>query len=155
MINSFRGEYAFLSNFYEANILYNGITYINNEAAFQAQKTLDENERMRFAYMDPRRAKAKGRKVKLRPDWGNVKIQIMYEICTAKFIQHPDLLQKLLETGDEYLEEGNNWGDRFWGTVNGVGQNNLGKILMKIRSDLKFAKIMNMSLIRGVTYDTF
>ena len=155
MINSFRGEYAFLSNFYEANVLFNVITYVNNEAAFQAQKTLDENERMRFAYMDPRRAKAKGKQVKLRPDWENVKIQIMYEICTAKFMQHPDLLQKLLETGDEYLEEGNNWGDRFWGTVNGVGQNNLGKILMKIRSDLKFAKIMNMSLIRGVTYDTF
>ena len=45
MINSFKGENYFLSNFYTAEVSYNGITYLNNEAAFQAQKTLDLNER--------------------------------------------------------------------------------------------------------------
>ena len=43
----------------------------------------------------------------------------------------------MIETGDEYLEEGNTWGDRIWGTVNGKGQNNLGKILMRVREELR------------------
>lgn len=38
-ITSFRGEYAFLSNFYQAPVTYHGKRYANNEAAFQAQKT--------------------------------------------------------------------------------------------------------------------
>lgn len=37
-ITSFRGEYAFLSNFFEALIEYNGLRFRNNEAAFQAMK---------------------------------------------------------------------------------------------------------------------
>lgn len=61
----------------------------------------------------------------------------MYEIVKAKFTQNEDLKQRLLETGDMYLEEGNTWGDRTWGTINGKGQNRLGKILMKVREELK------------------
>lgn len=43
-INEFRGDYAFLSNFYPAPVSYMGQTYANNEAAFQAQKTLSARE---------------------------------------------------------------------------------------------------------------
>jgi predicted NAD-dependent protein-ADP-ribosyltransferase YbiA (DUF1768 family) len=36
------------------------------------------------------------------------------------------------------LEERNNWGDIWWGVnINGEGENNLGKILMKVRNELK------------------
>lgn len=73
----------------------------------------------------------------MRPDWEEVKYDVMYEIVKAKFIQNPDLKEKLLSTGDEYLVEGNHWGDRTWGQVNGVGKNWLGKILMKVREELK------------------
>ena len=52
-------------------------------------------------------------------------------------MQNAELRIKLLETGNEHLEEGNTWGDRIWGTVNGVGQNRLGKILMRVREELK------------------
>ena len=61
----------------------------------------------------------------------------MREIVFEKFKQNPHLTKKLLDTGDVYLEEGNNWGDRIWGTVNGVGRNELGKILMEVRKELK------------------
>ena len=44
---------------------------------------------------------------------------------------------KVLATGDAYLEEGNTWGDRIWGTVNGSGANRLGFILMQIRAEIK------------------
>ena len=67
----------------------------------------------------------------------NGKIDIMYNICKAKFTQNETLKTKLLKTGDAMLIEGNTWGDKIWGQVNGVGENNLGKILMRIREELK------------------
>jgi ribA/ribD-fused uncharacterized protein len=137
MINSFTGKYFFLSNFYERDVTYRGITYKNNEAAFQAQKTLDENVRKEFANLNPSEAKKKGRSIKLRKDWEDVKYEVMYHVCFEKFVQNPDLAKKLLATGNAHLEEGNTWGDKIWGTVNGKGQNHLGKILMRIREELQ------------------
>lgn len=137
MINSFRDQYFFLSNFYECNITFDGITYKNTEAAFQAQKCADKKDREQFSELDPSKAKRLGRKVGLRKDWESVKIDLMAEIVRAKFAQNDDLKAMLLATGDEHLEEGNDWGDRIWGTVNGAGANNLGKILMKIREEIR------------------
>ena len=136
MINSFRGKYFFLSNFYQAPVCVDGIIYRNNEAAFQSLKTTDINIRREFAELDPSVAKRKGRRIKLRSDWEKIKYIKMYSVCYAKFTQNPDLKEKLLQTGDEILEEGNDWGDKIWGTVNGEGENNLGKILMQIRKEL-------------------
>ena len=61
----------------------------------------------------------------------------MYNICKLKFIQNPELGKLLLGTKDEELIEGNDWDDTFWGVCNGVGENHLGKTLMKIRDELK------------------
>lgn len=135
VINSFRKQYYFLSNFYMAPVTYNGCTFKNNEAAFQAQKC--PNEMKAFCNMDPSEAKRYGRRVTLRKDWENVKFTIMYDIVYAKFTQNQDLKVKLLATGNAHLEEGNTWGDKTWGTVNGVGQNCLGKILMDVREYLR------------------
>lgn len=137
MINEFRGKYYFLSNFFEAPVIWDDITYRNNEAAFQSAKVLDKDIRQTFATLDPASAKRKGRNVQLRHDWEQVKYDIMYEICRAKFSQNEELKTKLLETEDQHLEEGNTWGDMIWGTVNGKGQNHLGKILMRVREELK------------------
>lgn len=132
-INEFRGKYFFLSNFYNAPLTYNGVNYLNSEAAFQAQKCIEEKDREQFSNLQPADAKSLGRKVQMRSDWNEVRDTIMFEIIKQKFIQNPELKEKLIETGDFFLEEGNTWGDRYWGTVNGNGQNNLGKILMKVR----------------------
>lgn len=136
MINNFKNKYFFLSNFYESPITYNGLTYRNNEAAFQAQKTLDDKVKKMFIDLTALEAKRKGRRVKLRSDWESVKIQIMYEICAIKFQNNEELGKLLMDTKGQHLEEGNNWGDTFWGTVNGKGMNNLGKILMNVRLQL-------------------
>lgn len=93
--------------------------------------------RRAFAELDASDAKKLGRQVPLRGDWEEVKDNIMYEICKAKFTQNEDLKEKLLATGNDILEEGNTWGDRVWGTVNGVGENRLGKILMRVREELR------------------
>lgn len=138
MINEFRGKYYFLSNFYMADVIWDGVRYTNNESAFQSAKLISKTKREElFSNLDPSSAKRKGRRVQLRHDWEKVKFDIMYEIVKAKFEQNENLKTKLLETGDNYLEEGNSWGDRIWGTVNGKGQNNLGKILMKVRDELR------------------
>ena len=134
MINAFQEGYFFLSNFYEAPVTYNGITYQNNEAAFQAQKSSIPEE---FKDLNPTEAKKLGRQVSLRPDWESVKVKVMREIVHEKFAQNPDLAQRRSDTGDEYLEEGNTWGDMVWGTVNGQGANLLGQILMAERRELQ------------------
>lgn len=137
MINEFKGPNFYLSNFYEVPVTYDGITYGSNEAAFQAQKTISKEDRIEFASLNPSLAKRKGRHVKLRSDWEEVKDSIMKDIVRAKFTQNNDLKAKLLATNDEYLIEGNTWGDKYWGQVNGIGQNKLGLILMEVRDELK------------------
>ena len=139
MIDKFNGKYDFLSNYYVAPVTYNGLTFQSNEAAFQAQKTLNEGQRRKFTRMAPSKAKAKGRNVILRSDWEQIKNKIMYEVCYAKFSQNPELKEKLLLTGDEELVEGNTWHDTYWGVCNRRGKNKLGKILMRIREELRDA----------------
>ncbi len=141
VVRQFQGEYRFLSNFWAAPVMYGGIVYQNNEAAFQAQKCLDDEEKRRFSNMEPAQAKREGRRVKLRPDWETVKVGLMYEIVKAKFTQNPELGQLLLHTGDAALYEGNHWHDCFWGVSlkTGRGKNHLGQILMKVREELRQA----------------
>lgn len=128
----FRREYAFLSNFYSAKVIYNGLVYQNAEAAFQAQKENDNILRKKYENMSGAEAKRAGRRACLRPDWEVVKDRLMYEIVLAKFEQNPLLVRKLVNIKEPIIEE-NTWGDRYWGVVNGVGYNKLGKILMQVR----------------------
>lgn len=137
MIKEFRGKYYFLSNFYDYPVTYQGITYLNSESAFQAQKILNENIKKSFCNLAPNQAKRKGRRVQLRSDWENAKDNIMYEIVLAKFSQDAKLKRMLLNTNDEYLEEGNWWNDTYWGVCRGRGENKLGKILMRVREELR------------------
>ena len=135
-IRQFRGDFFFLSNFYNCPVAYKQLTYTNNEAAFQAQKCVSDTERIQFTKLSPSEAKRLGRRVSLRKDWEDVKVSIMEEVVRAKFTQNAELADKLLATGDAHLEEGNTWGDRVWGTVNDIGANQLGIILMKIRDEI-------------------
>jgi ribA/ribD-fused uncharacterized protein len=136
-IDKFEGEFAFLSNFYDAEVEYEGIKYPTNEHAFQAAKSLNPARRLEIAMLDtPGKAKRAGRNLQLRHDWEKVKYDVMLDIVFAKFHQHPELATKLLATGDAELIEGNWWNDTTWGVCNGVGSNWLGRILMMVRARL-------------------
>ncbi len=141
-IPEFQGEYRFLSNFWDAPVTYEGLTYRNNEAAFQAQKCIRAEDRAAFTSLRSDEAKRLGRRVELRPDWEQVKVGIMEELVRAKFTQNEELRALLLATGSRVLEEGNNWNDTFWGLDSKTrrGQNHLGKILMDVRSELSGAE---------------
>lgn len=136
-ILGFFGPYRFLSNFEYADIWMEGAVYPTTEHAYQAAKTLNEDERELIRTCGaPKFAKRYGSQVKMRRDWDSVKVAYMYLVNTQKY-QHAHLRMKLLDTADAYLEETNTWGDTFWGVCNGVGRNELGKLLMQIRDEIK------------------
>lgn len=137
-IDRFTGEFRWLSNFWRCDIEYEGLVYPSTEHAFQAAKSLDVEVRKLFTNKDMicRHAREKGNQIELRPDWEDVKLQVMRDVNLYKFTHYPELKEWLLGTTLP-LEEGNNHGDMFWGTVDFVGENHLGKILMQIRDELR------------------
>ena len=137
IIDSFHGEYAFLSNYYDSPIFYDGILYPTVEHAFQAAKTTVFIQRIIIANKKtPGQAKCAGRKVKLRDNWDDIKLYIMKELIILKFT-NPKLKSALLNTKDAELIERNTWNDTYWGICNGIGENHLGKILMEVREMLR------------------
>ena len=108
IIDSFRGEYGFLSNFHKCRVEFEGMVYPSVEHAFQAAKNPDPEYRSLIAAVcSPVTAKRIGKKTQLRPDWEKVKEGIMLELLRSKFFD-PVLREKLLATGDAELIEGNN-----------------------------------------------
>lgn len=136
MIDSFSDEYRWLSNFHYVHIEYEGLFYPTTENAYQAVKSNDVAIRKVFTGITPGQAKKLGGQINLREDWDKVKFKVMEEINTIKFSNTP-LNLWLLETDNKKLVEGNHWGDTYWGVCKGVGENNLGKILMKIRMKIR------------------
>lgn len=120
MIESFRGEYSFLSNFTELEkpFTYKGVVYTTVEHFYQAMKVLDEDVRMQIANHPSKGLKSFVRSFPLRGDWDEVKEAIMMKALKYKFSEHnPTLLSKLIATGDIAIQEGNWWGDSYWDTV--------------------------------------
>lgn len=133
-ISGFFGNYRWLSNFWQCFVEYEGVIYPSSEHVFQAAKTLNHSERIKIAnFRTPNDAKKYSRTMTLRSDWEDVKLSEMAKIVTAKFQQNTPLIEKLLNTGESELIEENTWGDTFWGVCDGVGENHLGKILMRVR----------------------
>jgi ribA/ribD-fused uncharacterized protein len=155
MIDSFSGRWRFLSNFYPAKILHQGITYPTVEHYYVAMKIKNDQQidGRNITHIDCREMIAKmpaehagkvkqlGQILKVRKDWKDVKMDVMLWGVREKF-KHEDLKQMLLDTGEQELIEGNWWHDNFFGICTcgpcqGQGQNNLGKILMKVREELR------------------
>ncbi len=142
-ITDFRGDYAFLSNFYPAPVEMDGAEYPTIEHAFQAAKTHDFDKRRAVRNAEtPSAAKRMGRRIKRREDWFDVSLVIMETLVRQKFTRYPELGDQLCATGAAALIEGNNWNDRFYGAVwdstrnEWIGENHLGRILMKVRAEL-------------------
>ncbi len=134
IIDSFQGEYRWLSNFEPVDIVFEGELYPSVEHAYVAAKTLDRTARKAIALLStPGAAKRAGRMLKVRPDWDTVKLDVMRSLTRQKY-HHARLRRLLLATGDAQIVEGNTWGDTFWGVCNGEGENHLGKIIMEVRA---------------------
>lgn len=143
-ITAFRGDYEFLSNFSPSVVELDGVQYPTIEHAFQATKTHDFSQHRAIRNAStPSEAKRLGRKLKRREDWFDISLEVMEDLVRQKFTRYPDLGSKLLATGDAELIEGNTWSDKFYGAIwdskqeQWIGENHLGKILMKIRAEFQ------------------
>ena len=143
MIYKFADKYEFLSSFYSVNIRLNSKEYKTVEHAYQSNKTKDESEH-EWVRNAPTASKAKsfGKKVRERKNWNDIKYRLMLKLVRMKF-KHPELREMLLETGNEEIVEGNYWHDNSFGNCTCSkcekieGENHLGKILMKVRQEIK------------------
>lgn len=137
---STQGPYGELSNFASYGIEVEGKRYPTTEHYFQAQKFEDDSyrEQIRQARSPMIAARlGRSRKVPLRSDWEEIKLDVMRAALRKKFTTHPALKELLLATGDEELVE-DAPGDYFWGCgKDGSGQNWLGKLLMEVREELR------------------
>lgn len=140
-IGGFKNEYSWLSNMQECLIQWQGMYFMSTEAAYQASKTKSLSIAKKFQTLTGLEAKKHSKTLNVRSDWSKIKYEVMSQLTFQKYLIHKDLRQLLLETGDKYLEETNNWKDIYWGVYNGKGQNNLGKILMSTREYFKYQNI--------------
>jgi len=162
IIDNFSGEYSFLSNFYKRAIPYKNKWFPTSEHAYQSEKTenifyiiqLTVQEEINKFYtilnneLTPGQAK-RMYSIKnlnklgiLKKFWFDTNLKVMENINYIKFTYFLDLKEKLLQTDDSILIEGNYWGDKFYGMIKNEkgkweGENHLGKILMKIREKIR------------------
>jgi ribA/ribD-fused uncharacterized protein len=147
-IEGFKGEWSFLSNFYPCEIQYDGLTYKSVEHFYVAMKfnneqmingkhyTIGDFREMISLTPSPGLVKKIGQKIIIRSDWDIRKLRFMNWAIREKF-KDINLSELLIGTEDVELVESNNWNDTFWGVCNGKGKNHLGKILMKVRDELR------------------
>jgi len=136
-IKGFFGSFRFLSNFEPCDVWFEGLKYPSSENAFQSSK-VNVDYRHNFVNITPAQSKKEWKNYPKidasKEEWDKRRYDVMSVILFEKFYRNKDLRQKLIDTGDRCLEERNHWKDLWWGTdTKGVGENNLGKILMKIR----------------------
>lgn len=139
-------EFRFLSNFHVAPFsppapenYASPVVYQTVEHYYQASKATNVNDfRHVMAAQHPAEAMRRGRLIKVPTGWELMKIDVMTRAVRMKFQQNKGLAEMLLATEGFELAEYAPWGDTFWGVGKYyVGENNLGKILMQIRDELK------------------
>ena len=149
-IRGFFGEYRWLSNFEPAVVCFNGHQFLCVEAAYQAQK--DRKRVNEFEHLNGKESKKLGKQVAMVDNWEQIKYDIMAYCVFDKFYRNPQLHEKLLATGDRYLEETNHWNDMYWGVDyrTNLGQNKLGAILMLVRAFWQAKHLPNRPLNEGI-----
>jgi len=152
-IDSFSGEYDWLSNFYPVSIYYKGLYWQTSEHAYQASKTMIPGEmdwvrNCRTPGQAKRMASKKKGKITLRPGWDSMRYDVMVEVLREKF-KNPTLWEKLCLTFGKVLIEGNQWHDNYWGNCycpeceNIEGLNMLGMALTQVRGELFGSNVKN------------
>lgn len=133
-------DYGFMSNFAPYPFSDGNKIWPTSEHYFQAQKFLipEIQERIR-QIASPMDAALEGRNRQnpLRPDWEEIKDEVMLQALRMKFSQNPEIARELLATGDASIIE-HTRNDAYWADGgDGSGKNKLGLLLMQVREELK------------------
>jgi len=137
---STKGKYGAFSNFSRHPIFLDGFEWKTTEHYFQANKFVSHYDYHELRAIDtPTQVAKEGRSRSrpLRPDWEQVKDDVMQKCVMCKFQSYPELRELLLSTGNEELVE-HTANDSYWADGgDGSGKNMLGKILMETRDYLR------------------
>lgn len=138
MIKEFRGEYSWLSNFADVEIIFEGDSYRSVENAYMAAKSSDPAWRTFCQAQTAAACKKASKDIELRPDWEESKKLYMWAFLWQKF-NKPSYKERLLATGDQNIIEGNFWNDKYWGIClkDFEGENWLGRLIMNIRLKIR------------------
>lgn len=139
MIQEFKEEYRWLSNFLPCKISLRGRIFYSVEHAYMSEKNNSDSWKdLCASHIPAGEIKKLSKEIKLRPDWEEVKLLVMEHCLRQKFNQAP-YSDKLKGTGDIHIQEGNYWNDTFWGVClrTNEGLNHLGKLIMKIREEIR------------------
>ena len=135
-------EFYVFDNFSSFQVDWRGKRWPTSEHAYQASHFFDTAPELVEQIFTARSAHdaykiAKANADKAPKNWENIKVGIMEEIVRAKCEQNPYVKQKLLLTLDEEIIE-DSPKDSFWGWgKDRNGRNELGKIWMRIRDELR------------------
>ncbi len=143
-VDSFRGEYRFLSNFWPVEVCFEGTMYPSVEQAYKAAKTLNKEARDMISKLTPNKKELVEQLLDIlntygvRKDWNDeLRLSVMEFLLRQKFsTENRELRDMLFKTKGKELIEGNTWGDTFFGVCESVGENHLGRLLMKIRDKI-------------------
>lgn len=142
VIGFYPREFYPFDNFSSFKVEWNGYLFASVEEAYQAASFMGSDEELvekikKSHSADEAQRIAYANRDKRREDWDDVKISIMEELLRLKIEQNPYVKKKLLQTEDYMIVE-DSPKDDFWGWgPNRNGQNNLGKLWMKLREELK------------------
>jgi len=141
--------YGCFSNFSPHGFELDGAWWPTSEHYFQAQKFVGTPfvDQIRQAPTPNEAAKmGRRRSLPLRPDWEEIKGQVMLAGVLRKFETHADIRAVLLATGEELLVE-HAPRDYYWGCgADGSGQNKLGQALMTVRAWLRSREVQQPEL---------
>lgn len=150
-ITQFRGEYSWLSNFFPVDVILHPedlnepIIFPSVENAYQAGKCSNSTDMLNFVDITPAEAKKlsrlkkyKTKQFKKTTNFELFKLELMYGLLVQKYNIEP-FKSLLIATGDCYIQEGNLWGDMFFGYClkTNQGKNHLGHMIMNIREKIK------------------
>lgn len=136
-VRFYEGPYYLLSNFSAHQVLYLGETYMTAEHAYQVAKFVDSDLRKKIreapsAFLAREYGQSKEGRA---PDFD--KVAVMKDVMRAKLLQHADVREMLLGTGDALIEK-NHPLDEYWGTApDGSGKNAMGIIWVELRGELR------------------
>ena len=142
VIGFYPREFYPFDNFSSFKVEWNGYLFSSVEEAYQAASFMGSDEELvekikKSHSADEAQRIAYANRDRRREDWDDVKISIMEELLRLKIEQNPYVKKKLLQTEDYMIVE-DSPKDDFWGWgPNRNGQNNLGKLWMKLREELK------------------
>lgn len=134
------GDLGYLANYSNHGFYKDGIYYKTVEHYYQSKKFDNKELIKKIIECDtPKEASTIGRdrKNKRIDNFKDKKLDIMYEGVLEKFRQNSDIRAKLIETRNQEIRE-MTVKESYWGVgPNMDGENHIGKILMKVREQVK------------------